>query len=60
MGRPVNASTIKMAHGKATTRTITQDNSDDCQVPVLMRMLAKRLKGYRALGYVTDNQLELL
>ena len=31
----------------------------DRQVPVLMRMLAKRLKGYRAMGYTTDGQLEL-
>jgi superfamily II DNA or RNA helicase len=32
----------------------------DRQAPVLMRMLAKRLKGYRAMGYVTDDQLELI
>jgi len=30
----------------------------DRQVPVLVRMLAKRLKGYHAMGYVTDGQLE--
>lgn len=32
----------------------------DRQVPVLMRMLAKRLKGYRGMGYQTQDQLELL
>jgi superfamily II DNA or RNA helicase len=32
----------------------------DRQVPVLMRMLAKRLKGYHAMGYATDGQLELV
>jgi len=31
----------------------------DRHVPVLMRMLAKRTKGYRAVGYVTEDQLEL-
>ena len=31
----------------------------DRNVHVLMRMLAKRLKGYRAMGYATDGQLEL-
>jgi superfamily II DNA or RNA helicase len=32
----------------------------DRHVPVLMRMLAKRLKGYRAMGYATDGQLEII
>ena len=32
----------------------------DRQVPVLMRMQAKRLKGYHATGYVTDGQLDLV
>lgn len=32
----------------------------DRQVPVLMRMLAKRLKGYRAMGYAANDQLELI
>jgi len=32
----------------------------DRHVPVLMRMLAKRTKGYRAMGYATDGQLELV
>jgi len=32
----------------------------DRHVPVLMRMLAKRIKGYRAMGYKTDGQLELV
>ena len=31
----------------------------DRKVPVLMRMLAKRLRGYRAMGYSTDGQMEL-
>ena len=31
----------------------------DRQVPALMRMFAKRLKGYRAMGYVTEDRFEL-
>ena len=50
----------RLHRARAGKREVRVYDYIDRQVPVLMRMLAKRLKGYRAMGYVTDDQLDLI